>query len=233
MNFNSVNVNHLPGLYVVLDLESRFLAGNNAALDWTGFTSEDQMIGKTYSDMPCRASEQHANFIMQDQLIIKNHNGYGKIIGLYCYDNNQWRVVLAEKFPIRNEESKLVGLASYLSDLTHANVIDVSKFIRLAEFNQNKSIPLTQSGFLISDSSAASRRITIRQEECLFFLIRGKTCKEISNILRLSVRTVEQYVEQLKNIFVCDTKSELIEKAISNGQMSIIPKSLLSDLGGC
>lgn len=225
MNLNSLNINQLPGLYVVFDLQSRVLAANNAALRWTGFKSEDQMIGTTYSDMPCKASEQHENFVLQDKLILNNQNGYGKIIGLYCYDNNDWKIVLAEKFPIQNEQAQTIALASYISDLTYSNVIDVSKFVKLTHLNGKSFGAMKQSGFLISDNQA-NAVITRRQEECLFFLIRGKTCKEISSILDISVRTVEQFVEQLKNIFICDTKSKLIEKAIHEGYLSIIPRSL-------
>ncbi|WP_347571405.1 helix-turn-helix transcriptional regulator [Legionella sp.] len=64
--------------------------------------------------------------------------------------------------------------------------------------------------------------------ECLFYLLRGKTNKEVAKQLHLSPRTIEQYVEQLKNKFVCDKKSELIEFAVNKGYMNIIPSSLLN-----
>ncbi|MDR3503698.1 MAG: LuxR C-terminal-related transcriptional regulator [Legionella sp.] len=225
MNFDSININNLPGLYVVLDLQSRFLSANQTTLSWTGFKSLDVMKGLSYGDMPCKASEQHENFVAQDQLILNQKNGYGKIIGLYCYHNDDWKVVLAEKYLLKNEASEAIALASYITDLTHTSAIDVTKFVDLVSFNAKKTRSIQQAGFLISENPQKNV-LTMRQEECLFFLIRGKTCKEISERLVISIRTAESLVEQLKNIFICHTRSELVEKAIHNGYMSIIPKTL-------
>ena len=64
--------------------------------------------------------------------------------------------------------------------------------------------------------------------DCLFYLLRGKSSKQTAAILKISHRTVEQYLEQLKNKFTCETKADLIELAISKGYMNIIPSSLLN-----
>jgi hypothetical protein len=73
-------INQMPSLLVALDLNSKFIATNKTGLLWTGFKSGDAMAGKTYGDMPCKASEQHDSFIEQDGIILKN-NGCGKILG--------------------------------------------------------------------------------------------------------------------------------------------------------
>lgn len=55
---------------------------------------------------------------------------------------------------------------------------------------------------------------TKRESECLFLLARGATIKKMAQILGLSPRTVEMYVNNLKYKLGVSYKSELVQKAI-------------------
>ncbi len=68
--------------------------------------------------------------------------------------------------------------------------------------------------------------LTERESECLFYLLRGKTAKGIGQILGISGKTVENYVEKLKLKFSCFRKSDLISKSIEMGYMNIIPEKI-------
>ena len=70
-------------------------------------------------------------------------------------------------------------------------------------------------------------KLSKRQLECWFYLLRGKTAKEIGKILNVSFRTIEAHIEQLKFKFDCSARSMLIEKAIIAGYMHDIPETLL------
>jgi len=72
--------------------------------------------------------------------------------------------------------------------------------------------------------------LTEREGHCLFYLVRGKTAKEISEKLNLSRRTVEQYTESIKIKFNCSKKSDLIEKAIQIGFVYILPRDFLQKI---
>lgn len=61
-----------------------------------------------------------------------------------------------------------------------------------------------------------NRYLTQRQFDVLKYLILGYTAKKIGLALDISYRTVENYVETLKLKLCCNTKSELIEKAIKS-----------------
>ncbi len=56
-----------------------------------------------------------------------------------------------------------------------------------------------------------------RQVECLKWLIRGMTIKQIAKKLILSPKTVEHYIEALKKRLNCKSRSDLIEKAYEMG----------------
>lgn len=59
--------------------------------------------------------------------------------------------------------------------------------------------------------------LTKRQSQCLYHLVRGKTAKQIAKALNLSNRTVEFYLENIKDKFKCESRSDLIAKAIEMG----------------
>lgn len=56
--------------------------------------------------------------------------------------------------------------------------------------------------------------LTKREAECFYLLSRFSTVKKIAQILALSPRTVESYINQIKTKMCILYKSELIEKAI-------------------
>jgi DNA-binding CsgD family transcriptional regulator len=54
-----------------------------------------------------------------------------------------------------------------------------------------------------------------RESECLHYLVQGKTAKQTAQILSISHRTVETYIENLKLKLKCKNKAELMVKALS------------------
>lgn len=52
---------------------------------------------------------------------------------------------------------------------------------------------------------------TRRESECMLWLLRGKTINGVAIVLKLSPRTVEYYIKNMKNKLGCRTKFELID----------------------
>ncbi|MCE5319073.1 MAG: helix-turn-helix transcriptional regulator [Parachlamydia sp.] len=52
--------------------------------------------------------------------------------------------------------------------------------------------------------------LSIRERECLKYLLMGKTAKETALQMKLSFRTVEYYFENIKDKMSCFSKRELI-----------------------
>lgn len=59
-------------------------------------------------------------------------------------------------------------------------------------------------------------QLSEREFQCLLWSAKNKTAKEIGRILSLSPRTVEAYLVTLKNKMNCESKLQLIEKALQN-----------------
>ncbi|MEI8055402.1 MAG: helix-turn-helix transcriptional regulator [bacterium] len=55
------------------------------------------------------------------------------------------------------------------------------------------------------------RYFTKREAECMACLLKGKTIANVAAILKLSPRTVEYYIKNMKAKLLCRTKFELID----------------------
>lgn len=64
--------------------------------------------------------------------------------------------------------------------------------------------------------SSTKVRFTRREKECIQYLLYGMTAKEIAKELKLSPRTVETYLENIKTKIDCFSKTQLIQKIIKD-----------------
>ena len=64
-------------------------------------------------------------------------------------------------------------------------------------------------------SEKLKQPISSREGECLFYLMRGKSARETGALLNLSQRTVEYYLDSLKDKLNCRKKSEMIDNVCS------------------
>ncbi len=55
-----------------------------------------------------------------------------------------------------------------------------------------------------------SQSFSLREVQCMYLLSKGRTMKEIAKHLSLSPRTVETYINNVKNKIKCTSKSEII-----------------------
>jgi len=210
----------------VLDISSRFVYLNNRHADVIGYQAKEEALGISYHEFKCNAVENHQLFTRQDVEVLSLKKSI-IFLSYYCLHNNIWRLLYGEKSPILNQEGEAINIFSATQDITSANLIDLSRF--LVNDNQLNTKKIKQKSFTYyiskdEDSFAISKK----EQEVLFFFIRGKNAQEISNILSRSKRTIEMHIEVLKEKLQVFTKSQLIEKAIMLGYMTKIPETLLA-----
>jgi DNA-binding CsgD family transcriptional regulator len=59
--------------------------------------------------------------------------------------------------------------------------------------------------------------LTKRERECLFYLLHGKSAKEIARVLKISFKTVEMHTCHIKDKLNCRNKSQLFDQAVAQG----------------
>lgn len=112
------------------------------------------------------------------------------------------------KKPLMDAKKRVVGVIFHCSPLNKAQIRSV----------MSADVAKT-SDFGADNYSINEYKLSKRERECLSYLLRGKTVREISMILGLSKRTVETYVENVKHKFRCHTRTELLVEAIKKGYM--------------
>lgn len=176
------------------------------------------VLGKTDRDLLW--AEQAPILIKNDQEVI--HTGCTKMVlepvKSFTGDIHYY---LSHKTPVRARSGKIMGV------LGQSFLIDNGNSIATAIDEVNKfgfSIPeSTQKKLAGIESSHKASCLTKRQMECLFYLVKGMTIKQIANTLHLSPKTVEHYLDAVKTKLNCDTRSQLIEKAL---QLNVIREKL-------
>jgi DNA-binding CsgD family transcriptional regulator len=225
INLNDLSI-LMPDVYLwKKDLNSRYIELNVACADLFGINPKKDISGLADDEIPCPISEFAEVFRSQDKQVIDTGNPI-KILEVHQCANEKTRVMLNTKSPLRGINNEgIIGTFAYCMDITNY-LGSFCNFLMQVQFNANEKGLITGSYPLHQSENHSF--LTEREMECLFYLLRGKTNKEVAKQLHLSPRTVEQYVEQLKNKFGCDKKSELIEFAVNKGYMNIIPSNLLN-----
>lgn len=213
-------INSLPGLFTIKNLNSRFTAFSPELAKLTGWKSVDDAIGKTDYDTPSDLAEFAEEFIKLDKKVIDS--GQRMVAIDIQHYTTGWGIMLTEKKPITNENNEIVGLFNTLIDVSN---IDFFKFyLKFHTFNTKLSAKGVEPTSYVLTDFHNPLPLTEKQENCLFYLIRGKTIKEIAKFLKISPRTVECHLDAIKIKLNCQNKSEIIEKAIDSGFLFYIPK---------
>lgn len=213
--------NLLPYSYSVLNANHEYCFLNQTARRMLGFRVDEDIRGLTHLDIKCRAAEISHMWIEQEKIMLDNDIDSMKFISYQCCAKNNWMLVLGEKKIIKRNGEKYI--ICYITDITNCNLLDISRFLNEGEtFN---TFSRKQFCYTIAENHYLFR-FTKRQAECLFYLLRGKSSKQIGIILNISQRTVEEHVEKVRYMMGCASKNQLVEKLILSGFMNFIPQSL-------
>ena len=133
-----------------------------------------------------------------------------------------------EAMNLRCNDEKVIKNGSYENFVEPVSIYDGTKLNLLSYkaplYSRTKKL-LGMIGVSLMQSVREYQPLTLtdRQVDCLVLLVKGMTFKEIAKTLRLSPRTVEHYIFTIKTKFNCETRSELITKAL---KMEIIKSRL-------
>ena len=213
----------------MVNTETRVLSGSKVALADLGYKSINASIGVSYYDFPVRAKRLAQYFHQTDKELIAGSPGVRVLIHWYLYDDKRM-LALCEKLPIKDENGNVVAILAHTIDITHSNLIDISRYLNLFSHNRHAQENDGQFFYKICQSNDYTQdNLSAREVECLFYILRGKTAKEVAKILCLSCRTVESHIDNMKYKFGVTRKTQLIEKAIMKGYINVLPKSLLAN----
>lgn len=213
---NSISLQQYPGITALTDhienlLESadfslywkdkagKYISANKYFLELNEMKKPEDLVGKNDFDLgwPCQAPILHIN----DQQVVHTEMTRTYIEPVQVGLDVCW--FLSHKQPLYSKTGKITG------------VFGQSILIKDNQF-ENDSLndnPINKPKCDLGQK-VLNLELTQRQSQCLYYLILGMTAKQIGKIINLSPRTVEFYINQLKEKFSCRNRSELIRKAV-------------------
>ncbi|TIG53834.1 helix-turn-helix transcriptional regulator [Legionella pneumophila] len=206
-------LDHLPGYIGWKDLNRNYLGANKALLELKEFRDIEELAGKTDEELSPWATEENKMFQQQDLRVLN-----GEKIATVHFDSKTSEVFLLEKRPLTDQDQKVTGLIYYCHPYPKNEIFRV---LRLFDDKWH----LSPHYYTLNDNKNIYG-LTDREHECVFLLIRGKSAKEIGALLSLSKRTIESYIENIKNKMDCRNKAEILVKAVLNGYHNYFPARL-------
>ena len=219
-------IDQLPCLIVLMDKKSRFLYSNNYTAKLFGYNSRLKMLDKGIDahGMRCPAVESAEQFIKQDKHVMETLSTL-TILDIHGYATNETKILLTKKLPVFIN-SELIGTVCQCTEIYSDSLLKTSAFIMQTD-QQYYSKSNRDSRSYVVDNILGHTTLSKREKDCIFYLIRGNTMKEIAQILQLSWRTVESYINNVKFKWRCTNKKEVVAYAISHGFLNYIPQNVL------
>jgi len=215
---------NLPGYVFWKNKDFIFLGSNHTFANALKFKHGLDIAGLTDHTLPCELSNSADHFISQDEQAM----GGTKVVTLniHTYADDKRRILLTEKSRLYDQNKTMIGTIGNSIELNSGLVFNIANLLCKVD-DKLFSIASTCGSYLVSQETY-HHTLSARESQCLFYLIRGKTAKEIAAYLQLSQKTIETYIHRIKIKLACQTKSQLIEKAINDRYVTIIPSGLLS-----
>lgn len=210
-------------LCAIKNSQLKIVATNDRTAQLLGFKDAKGLIDGDIMDnsLACEAKSLSAQFQHEDAFAEK-HDSVTTLTWAR-YADKQNHLLLTEKSKLLNEQNETIGYFIYSVDLSQHALVNLQCHLDLADIlskNKRQFSKIIYPGF-------PEVKLSDRQSICLYYVINGYSSSTIGLKLGLSKRTIESYIDHLKDKFHCDSKQELIEMAISRGYLEIIPKSLL------
>lgn len=207
----------------IKDLKSRYLHMSPAMTKLVGYQKEEEIVGTDDYALKCPAVASAETFIAQDAWVTQTQN---KMMNLDIHEYADGiHMLFTRKTPYFKKE-ELLGSLFGCVEWTSAAMMQLASV--LTEWDQ-LYYPKRQKGRSYQMSAGPYQdQLSPREMDCLFYLLRNKTAKEIAKRLNLSYRTVEWHIANIRMKFQCATKTEIIEQAVSNGYLHYVPQHLLT-----
>lgn len=190
---------HLPCHVYWKDKKGVYLGSNDYPAMVAGVKSKgSDFIGLTDLDI---CIKPHATiFRMNDKTVLEELKPLILLEEVKFLQGVEY-TVLSHKYPVFNQQGKPAGVLGLSFILSKENALP----------NFNSEVPLLN---FHHTSKHNLDHLTPRQLDCLYLLVMGKTAKQISQTLKLSVRTVEHHLTAIKKKYACPSRSDLITKAL-------------------
>lgn len=222
-------IDHLPCAAGIKDSESVYVAANSQLAQITGFNEPKDLIGLTDIDLKCPAADLHEIFVQQDKETLQGHKQEN--IDISFYANDKLTIFLSMKNKILDKQARefVFFTMTKLPILAINHIFNLPQYLRTNDLSGISASYATNFNTVL-EKHKSRHKLTPKQGECLFYLLRGRSNKEIAYMMGISIRTVEEHINAIKMSFGCFSKNQIHEKAQSLGLNQVLPLSIIEKL---
>ncbi len=202
------------------DLQGNYLACNNNLAEMMKLKSPKQIIGLSDYDLPDYSESNHIIHQKNDALALSGKTVQCIHQSSLPYDGSFYNLI---KKPLMNNKNEIAGL------LYHCTLLIDSEFVTQLFLSDKKRYAGQKEQAYYLSANENPFQLSERELECLFFTLRGSTAKQIAEQFGLSKRSIEYYLDNIKNKMGCTTKTELVCLGINSGYIKFIPPTLLQN----
>jgi hypothetical protein len=168
MNLDIEDLNDSPFHFHLKNKKGMYIACNKRVITDAGFNKSDDLLGLTDFDFSFLPEKQAKEFRYHDMQAQRTAKGAFFIEPLTLPHSNKL-VAISYKAPLVLKSNKVIGTKSlsFIVDAVDINSPEMAK--RLSKSSSIDTIDLT-----------------VRQSDCLYYLVRGMTMKQIALELNLS-----------------------------------------------
>lgn len=210
-----------PGYCAWKDEQLKYLGCNYNLANAIGLPHPKKIIGQTDVNLFFECEESLAFYHDSDRLALAG-NTLKMIHSIGAHDAS--KSFYLEKKPLFGTMNNIIGVIFHCHEFEINNLVAILNKYDAKYFPSDLISPKYDLAYTKNE-----KRLSERELECLFCILRGMTAKKIAETIGLSKRTIEFYTENIKNKFGCLTKTELLLSALKYGYMSIIPARFLNN----
>ena len=204
-------IENLSEPWGIKDTESRHIYMNRAAQAYTSTPAGFDLEGKYDADFPTTWAEHAQDFMHQDRLAESSSQTVAIIETDYWYGKRYLDPYISEKIPLRDREGECVGT------LWNARKVKViSPLVCIGE----KSPSVLQTSFETSVFSEA-------EMDVLYLLLKRLSRKEIAIQLNLSVKTVDNRIQNMYTKGGVHSLKQFEEYCRSAGLINVLPRRFM------
>jgi sigma-B regulation protein RsbU (phosphoserine phosphatase) len=222
-------IDNLPDYVYAKDAEGRFVITNMAVARQLGFSSPNELIGK--SDFDLFPHELATRYHAEEQKIIRSgeglYNHEGPSVDASKKEKNRW--VLTNKVPLRNAQGEITGFVGLGQDITERKQVELALAERTQQLEQKhkqtaeelKMARELQLAMLPHEFPCVPRhkpRAESDLEFFSFFFPAGAVSGDFFDVIPLSDTTV--------GLFICDVMGHDVRAALVTAMM----RALVVDL---
>jgi len=185
-----------PGFFYAKDKTGRYLYSNEEFAEFSDCDSPEHMKNKRDNDLPWR---EQAGFLQSiDKKVISSADFFQEVVDIHHPRHGTCQFLTTKKclYDINNKIMGVIGMS--------VNLTGQKNFLGKYYY---------QDGRLYLGDEFASEYLTAQEIRVYKTVLMGYSAKEASVLLKISRKTVEYHIEQLRKKINCNNKGELIRKA--------------------